>query len=72
MKKIKNVWTLVYKESDSNPLAFTYTSKEDAIAAKHMVEDSDGDELIDSQGNVDGCIEIEWCYLIYGKLIDSD
>lgn len=64
------MWTLVYKEVDNNPLAFTYKSLKDAQSAKQMVEDSDGGELFDENGNYDGCIELEWCHLISGKLIE--
>lgn len=71
MKKISTVWTLVYKEEDSKPLAFSYKSEKDALLAKLMVEDSDGGEILDDNGNVEGYIVLEWCYLINGKLIES-
>jgi hypothetical protein len=48
-----------------------FSSEKEAIEAKLMIEGSDGGELIDEHGNVDGCIKIEWCYLIKGKLINS-
>lgn len=69
MKSISSVWTLVYKESEGTPLAFTYTNEKDANIAKSLVEECDGDITIDDQGFPNGRIQIEWCYLIRGKLI---
>jgi hypothetical protein len=68
--KISSVWTLVYKEEDSKPLAFSYTSEKDALIAKSMVEESNGGEYLGDDGEVEGWITIEWCYLINGKLIE--
>jgi len=70
-KMLSDVWTLVYKEVNGMPIAFSYSSEKDAKAAKLMVEDNDGCELIDEEGNAVGRIELEWCYLINGKLIDK-
>ena len=70
MKSISTVWTLVYKESDDTPLAFTYKNEKDARIAKSLVEDSDGDPTLDDQGFPNGRITIDWCYLIDGKLIE--
>lgn len=72
MKKISNVWTLIYKEENCNPLAFIYYSEKDAKASKLMVEDSDGDEILDNDGNVEDYVRLEWCYLINGKLIEPN
>jgi hypothetical protein len=71
LKEISNVLTLVYKEEGNDPKAYSFTSETEAIEAKLMIQGSDGGELIDEHGNVNGCIKIEWCYLIKGKLINS-
>lgn len=71
MKKIQEVWTVVYKEKNMEPIAFTYTSEDDANQAKQMIEDSNGGEMVDESGNYSGTVELEWCYLINGKLIES-
>lgn len=72
MKSITNSWTLIYKEKGTEPLVFTYTSEKDAVSAKLMVDDSNGGELIDGKGNVAGDVELEWCTLYEGKLIQSN
>ena len=71
MKKIKDCWTVIYKEKEGEAKAFTYTSFDDAKQAKQMVEDADGGELIDGKGNYAGIFELEWCYLVEGKIIES-
>lgn len=71
MKKISRIWTLAYKEKDSEPLAFSYDSEKEALLAKSLVDESNGSETINDQGQIDGYIEIEWCYLIHGHIIKS-
>lgn len=72
MKEISKVWIVVYKEKAEAPKAYTYTSEKDADEAKMMIKGSDGGDLINEKGEVDGQIELEWCYLIEGKLIDNN
>lgn len=72
MKEISKVWTVVYKDATDDPKSFTYTSEKDANEAKIMIEGSDGEDLINEKGEADGQIELEWCYLIEGKLIDGN
>ncbi|KON87377.1 hypothetical protein AF332_11440 [Sporosarcina globispora] len=64
MRQIENIWTLVYKEKNEDPHAHSYTSESDALEAKEFILDADGGETFD--GSI---VEIEWCYLIQGKLI---
>ncbi len=70
VKKISNVWTVVFKENGCEPLAYTYTSEKDAIQAKTMIENGNGQELINEKEQIVGRISLEWCYLINGKLIE--
>ncbi|MCY9290794.1 hypothetical protein MOF05_20810 [Bacillus haynesii] len=70
MKKISNVWTVVFKENGCEPLAYSYTSGKDAIQSKTMIENSNGQELINEKDQIVGRISLEWCYLINGKLIE--
>lgn len=73
MKEIKNIWTLVYKDKDQDtPLTFSYTSEPEAKKAKRLIEESNGEKLVDEHDNVVGHNEVEWCYLLSGKLIDGD
>lgn len=69
MKSISDVWTLIYKEVNKEPVSFSYTLESDATSAKTMVEDANGGELFNEKGEVDGMFELEWCYLVNGKLI---
>ncbi|MGG3986953.1 hypothetical protein [Bacillus smithii] len=71
MKKVSDVWTFVYKEKGSSPKAFSYKSHKDALEVKTMFEENNGTELFDEHGDVVGYFELEWCYLIEGKLIES-
>ena len=71
LKNIYDGWTVVYKEKDGEVKAFTYTLFEDAEQAKQMIDDSNGGELIDEKGNYAGILELEWCHLINGKIIES-
>jgi hypothetical protein len=71
MKQISSIWTLVYKEKGGEPLAFSYKSEKDANLAKLMVEESEGQEIINDSGEIEGYLSYEWIYLINGKLIES-
>jgi hypothetical protein len=71
MKKIYEVWTLVYKEENKDPLSYTYNIEKDALSAKLMLEDADGGELCNERGEVDGMFNLEWCHLIKGKFIQT-
>ena len=71
LKKISDCWTVVYEEKDKEAKAYSYTLLEDAKQVKQMIEDNNGGELLDGKGNFAGTLDIEWCYLIEGKLIES-
>lgn len=70
MKKVSDVWTFVYKEKGNNPKAFSYKSHKDVLEVKTMFEENNGTELFDEHGNMIGYFELEWRYLIEGKLIE--
>lgn len=71
MKKIKDVWSVVYKETGHEPRAFSYTLKEDALQTMQMVMESNGEAAYDEEENFVETIELEWCYLIDSKLIEG-
>ena len=45
-KKLDDVWTVVYKDHDEEPMAFSYYSKTDAEIAKQTIEKSNGTHLV--------------------------
>jgi hypothetical protein len=67
-KKIIDVWTVVYKEENRDPKSYSYESEKDAIHAKKMIEEGDGEKLVNESGDIEELMKIEWCYLISAKL----
>lgn len=69
MGKISNVWTVVYKEKNEHPVTYSYISEKDATQAMTMVTEADGGETVDEHGRFSGVFELDWCYLLEGKLL---
>ncbi|MFI8649497.1 hypothetical protein ACIGJL_05925 [Bacillus velezensis] len=71
-KKLDDMWTVVYKDHDEEPMAFSYYSKTDAEIAKQTIEKSNGTHLVNEKEEVVGYIHLDWVYLIQGRLIKTD
>lgn len=67
--KITQVWTVVYKEKNGEPKAYSYLGERSAMEAKKMVDESNGTSVFNEQEEFQEVIEIEWSYVIQGKLI---
>ncbi|KXZ22439.1 hypothetical protein P4T89_12455 [Bacillus nakamurai] len=71
-KKSDDVWTVVYKDHDEEPRAYSYYSKIDAETAKLTIEKSNGTQLVNEKEEVVGHIHLDWVYLIQGRLFKTD
>ena len=71
MGKLSKVWTVVYKEKDEHPVTYSYMSEAEAKQAMTMVTEADGGETVDAHGNFSGIFELDWCYLLEGKLLQD-
>ncbi|MCY8466996.1 hypothetical protein [Bacillus atrophaeus] len=71
MKKSTDVWTVVYKHHGEEPMAYTYYSKVEAENAKLTIEKSNGTQLVNEKEEVVGRINLEWVYLIPGRLFKN-
>ncbi|PSA89267.1 hypothetical protein C6370_20045 [Bacillus atrophaeus] len=67
-KKSNDVWTVVYKDHDEVPMAYSYYSKIEAETAKLTIENSNGTQLVNGKEEVVGRINLDWVYLIPGRL----
>ncbi|MEC2307752.1 hypothetical protein [Bacillus atrophaeus] len=70
-KKSNDVWTVVYKDHDEEPRAYSYYSKIEAETAKLMIENSNGTQLVNGKEEVVGRINLDWVYLIPGRLFKN-